>query len=385
MEKDKVITTVADNVRQLMNEAELSINELARHSKISTATISRILNGRASITIPMAINLAEGLNVDVTILLKGLSTNNNKPKETEKEKPLSYSIGVLSINDKRVTCVKNQTGETIGTSQLNGGLDLAETAGSLTGLIQEAIIEAVQTEAIDHAILKNAKLNLVTQSYEFSETRHKFIQFAQKSFREVLLIPDWQITYLTAFNHSNGISVVLDKGVSFSYKHNGQLKKLGGWKFPVYDFGGGNWLGSKLIHHAIDAAEGYCQMTPLAQKLLSEYNDKIERITERCFKGADRDIFNEFSKVLLGEYYKKDSTAEAIVKEGFDLIYRSIEIIDKIVGQKMNITLSGSLVDIYKPFFDQKRLISSSSDLAKAELLASLSREYLIAHGIKDL
>lgn len=385
MEKDKIITTIAENVRNLMNEANLSNTELARRSKISAGTISRILSGSMSITIPVAMKLAAGLNVEIALLLKGLDDPRISKKETVSDKAAALSIGVLSINDKRITCIKNQEGEIIGTSKLRGGLDLTETSGSLMSLIQEAITAAISAGAADHSLLKNAKLNLVTQSYEFLDTRNKFILFARKTFKEVLLMPDWQITYLTAFNNHDGISLVVDMGVSCSYKQNGLLKKLGGWKFPVYDLGGENWLGIEAIRHTIDAAEGYCPMTDLAQKVLSKFDGKIERITEKCFKGADRDVYGEFSKILLESYFRGDGTAKAILEKGFKLIYRSIEKIDETLGKPLKITVSGSLTDIYKPFFPENRLVSSSSDSEKAALLANLSRDFLLANGIRDL
>lgn len=387
MEKKQIIMTIADNVRDLMNQAGLSSTELAKKCKISTGTISKIINSNMSITIPMAINLAEGLGVDIDDLLKGLI--GKKIKETilkkAESKTKQLSIGILSINNKRFTCIKDHLGKVIGTSEIERGLDLAKTFGSLIHLIQESIYETFPGGESNDSKLKYAKLNLVTQSYEFEDTRNKFILFAKKYFKEIMLLPDWQITYLADFKKEPGISLVTDKGVSLSYMHNGSLKKLGGWKFPVYDLGGENWLGVETIKHTIEAAEGYIPMSKLARSVLAKFNGKIEKITEACFKSDDPDIYCLFSEPLLRSYFTGDPAAKIIVEHGFQSIYRLIERVDNIVGKQLKITLNGSLADIYKNFFKKNRLITPSSEAEKVKLLTDLTQKYLEAHGIKNL
>jgi glucosamine kinase len=386
MEKKKIISIVAENVRTLMNQEGLSNNELARKCKVSAASISKIVNGSMSITLPMAMNLAEGLDVDMNEIIKGLTgkkTQKTKLKEQELRQSEQLSIGILSINNKRFTCIKDFSGKTIGSSELEGGLDLAETTGNLIHLIQESIHEALPDNEINEGKLKYAKLNLVTQSYEFEDTRNKFVLFAKKSFKDVILLPDWQITYLTDFKKAPGISLVTDKGVSLSYMHNGSVKKIGGWKFPVYDLGGENWLGVETIKHTIEAAEGYIPMSKLARTVLAKFSGKIEKITETCFKGANPDIYCLFSDLLLRSYFTGDAAAKAIVERGFQAIYRSIERADNIIGKQMKIALHGSLADIYKGFFEENRLITPSSDAEKVKLLTDLSEEYLEGHGVK--
>ncbi|HXU27166.1 MAG TPA: helix-turn-helix domain-containing protein [Bacteroidia bacterium] len=389
MEKKQVLTTIANNVRTLMNQAGLSSTALARKCKISVGTISKIINGNMSITIPMAVTLAEGLGVDMDLLLKSLvvnKINDGDVKKPEPKKSEQFFIGILSINNKRYTCIKNYVGKIIGSSELEGGLDLAETTGSLIHLINESIYEALPNANSDRDKLKYARLNLVTQSYEFEDTRNRFVLFTKKYFKDVLLIPDWQITYLAAFKNEQGISLVTDKGVSLSYMHNESLRKLGGWKFPVYDLGGENWLGVETIRHTIEAAEGYSPMTKLAHTVLTKCSGKIEKITETCFKGTkDPDIYCLFTEILLRSYYTGDDAAKTIIESGFKAINRSIERVDNILGKQLRISINGSLADIYKEFFAKNRLIASSTDAEKVELLSDINEEFLIEHGVKIL
>ncbi len=389
MEKRQILKIVADNIRNLLIQQGLSSTELSKKCHVSSGTISKIINGNMSITIPMAFNLAEGLGVSVNDVLSGLSGKKIKEepnKKVQSSKNEQLSIGVLSINNKRITCVKNHTGVIIGTSELEGGLDLAETSSNLIQLIQESIYAALPGGNADSNKLKDAKLNLVTQSYEFEDTRSKFAFFAKRFFKDVVLMSDWQITYLASFEKSPGISLITDKGVSLSYMHSGKLKKLGGWKFPVYDLGGENWLGVETIRHTIEATEGYIPMSKLASNVLAKYNGKIEKITETCFKGEKNpDIYCVFTELLLRSYSANDNAARTILENGYYQVYRSIEKVDSILGNKLKIAINGSLADIYKSYFPKNRLVTPPSDADKVGLLADITGEFLAQHGIENV
>ncbi len=380
IEKNEILNIIAANLKKLLQQSEISPSELARKCHVSGGSISKIAKGTMSITIPMAMNLAKGLGVELNDLLEGLVVEEITRKSPEKNPltPLNqWSIGVLSINNKRITCIKNHEGQVIGNSELEGGLDLTESTGHLLQAIQESIFAAYPDESIDHSLLKGAKLKVVTQSFEFVDARTRFKAFAQKHFREVILLPDWQLSYLSAFGVKHGISLIVDKGVSLSYQHHGQLKKLGGWKFPVYDLGGENWLGLETIRHTIEAAEGYVPMSALAHQILTKFNGRIEKITETCLKGNNPDIYCLFVESLIRYYFTGDKAAEAILKRGFQLIQRSVDRVVQILGKTTQIALTGSLTDIYKPFFNQNLLVVSSSDLEKACFLADITETLL--------
>ena len=386
MEKKQILSVIAENLRDLMNRKQLSNVALARKCKVATGTISKIINGDMSVSVPIVAALAEGLEVDLSELLKGIAVKKANAHDNAKLKIKDSDrifMGILSINNKRFTCIKDYSGNVIGTSELEGGLDLTETSGNLIQSIRESIDKALPKVQNNDAFLKYATLNLVPQSYEFEDTRHKFIHFAKRYFKDVLLLPDWQITYLATFKKNDGISLVTDKGVSLSYMHNGTLKKLGGWKFPVYDLGGENWLGVETIRHTIEAAEGYTPMSALAHNVLAKFNGKIEKITETCFKGAKNDdIYCLFAESLLKSYFIGDKAAKEIIDRGFKAVYKGIAKVDEILGKKVKITINGSLTDIYKGFFKKERLVTSSSDAEKAKLLADVTKDYLETHGI---
>lgn len=389
MDKQKILTTLAHNVRQEMNAAELSSTELARRCHISTGTISKILQGKMSISVAMAMTLAEGLKIDVSRLFRGLfnETLARADAQVDEHDAQALNIGIMSIKNSRLTCIKNQAGEIVGVSELAGGMDLAEPTSSLLSNIRQSIDVALTHTTYKqenlNTILKASKVNLVTQSYEFESTREKFGHFAERTFKEVNLMSDWQISYLSTFVDKPGISLITDKGVSLSYMYEGRLRKLGGWKFPVYDLGGENWLGVETIKHTIEAVEGYVPMTSLAQTVMAKFGGKIETITEVCFKGTkDPDIYCLFAEILLQAYWKQDATAKDIIARGFDAVYRMVTRVDEITGQLLPIAIMGSLMDIYKTFIEPSRLLVPASDEKKTELLADVTTDYLQKIGI---
>ncbi len=384
MQKQQIHAIVAKNLKKIMGRNGITYPELARRCQVSVGMISKIANGQTGITISMAINLSKGLNINLAELLDGLNfeATGSKGKENSEKDNTYLSIGILSINNRRVCCIKDAANQIIGRSELEGGLDLVETSSSLLSLIQESIFEAFPSSKIDSNIFKRTRLNLVTQSYEFEETRQKFEYFATRHFKEVIIIPDWQITFLSAFDGGEGIALIIDKGVSLSYKHDGILRKIGGWKFPVYDLGGENWLGLETIRHTVKAAEGYVPMSNLARNVLSKFNGKIERITETCFKSRDPDVYCLFCGFLLRCYATREPVAVEIITKGFEAIKSSIDLVDKTIGKKHPITLNGSLADIYMPFLDKSRLVSPTDSMHKAKLLAGITDEFLANHGV---
>lgn len=383
LEKQKIITSIAGNVRRLMNQAGMSSTELAKKANVSSGTISKIIHANMSITVPMAMALAQGLGVSLNEILNGLVTEESLENKTVIKVKEALSIGVMSINGMRVTCIKNNDGHVLGTSELEGGLDLAESTGGLIQGIRESVATALSSSQTSKDILKASKLNLVMQSYEFEDTRARFVHYAGREFDRVVILPDWQITYMKAFGMNKGISLVTEKGVSLSYRHNDQLKKIGGWKFPVYDLGGENWLGVETIKHTIEAFEGFVPMSKLAHNVLAKFNGKIERITEVCFKGSkDTDIYSLFTEMLLYNYFIDDDAAKDIIKNGFNKVNALIQRADEIIGKQVYITLNGSLSEIYRPFLDESRLLEPSTNKEKAELLAILTPELMSKYGV---
>lgn len=396
--KSRELEKIVKNINSSLAKMKISKNELAKLSGLPMSTIGRILSGERNFTVDKMIPIARALNMDLADFFVGIKTKDIKEqKENSLTKENLLSAGILSIGKKRLTCIIDSEKNIIGTSELSGDLDLAESTSNLLEDISISICTAIENSSIESyknlsrteirqaEFFSKIDLKIVTQSYEFMEKRKNFIYKANQLFHTVIHMPDWQITYLTDFNESKGISLVIDKGVSLSYMHQGTLKKLGGWKFPVYDFGGENWLGAKTIHHTIEATEGLIPPSKLAAEVLSNYDGKIEKITEACFHSGARssDVYSSFITPLIRFYFLGDENAKSIVLSGFKEIKKLIHRAEEDLKTPSKIAIHGSLSEVYKHHLDPCQLIKASDDESKVLLLSGITKEFLSEHGVK--
>lgn len=373
MEKDNVAKQIAENLAEIIGAKGVSNAQLAKTCDITRSTVSKILNADINISAQMLVKLARGLNIEPNDLLNGLVGDVEHFHRSQVDPNESLYVGILSIDKKRMTCIKNHCGDVVGMSELDSDLDLAETTPQVFKLIELSIKAALVQTPFEHVSLRQINVLAVVQSYEFMQTRKKFEDYAKRYFQSIKLIPDWQITYLSAFGREPGICLVVDKGVSLSYMHERRLHKIWGWKFPVYDVGGENWLGVQAIRHTVEAEGGFVPMTDLARTILTKHGGLIENILEACFKKEkDPDVYCRFSELLMRCYFTGDPKAREIIERGFRMVYRAINKVDEITRQQLPICMHGSLADIYQTFIKPERLLDSAGNVDKAKLLADV-------------
>lgn len=371
-------------------------NELIKLSGLPASTVSRILSGERNFTIDKMIPIARALNINISEFFTGILTKDaNSQKTIQVSIPQYLSAGILSIDRKRFTCIKDVNQKIVATSVLAGDLDLAEPIANILAQIEDSICTALLNSPIEKyqkiseskirqaEFLSTINLNLVTQSYEFLEKRKNFIYKASQIYKSVIHLPDWQLTYLSDFQKTKGIALIVDKGVSLSFLHQGKLQKLGGWKFPAYDLGGENWLGNQAVQHAIEAAEGICETTKLSSAILAKYDNKLYKLVETCFHNANADVFCQFYEILALCYFQKDKKAQEIINTGFKEIMRLVNTVKNKLKTKMEISISGSLANIYQHHFDQKHLSESVSYPEKTSLLADINKKYLADKSVQ--
>jgi N-acetylglucosamine kinase-like BadF-type ATPase/DNA-binding Xre family transcriptional regulator len=376
LDKERIAKRIAENVAVMLRARSMTNAELAKKSDVTRSTVGKILAAEINISAMMLVKLARGLDVQPNDILNGLVDDTQPFVQEELSKDQVLYAGILSINKKRMTCIKDHQGEVVGLSELDSDLDLAETLPHVFKLIETSITQALKDTAYQSIDLSAINLLVVVQSYEFMQTRKKFEDYAKRFFYSIKLIPDWQITYLSAFGQKAGICMVVDKGVSLSYLHDQRLQKIWGWKFPIYDVGGENWLGVQAIRHTVDAEGGFVPMTDLARAILTKHGGLIENILESCFKKEkDPDVYCLFSDILLRCYFRGDAKAKTIIEDGFNSVYRAIDRIDQITKKPLQIAIHGSLADIYKTFIDPARLSESSANQDKANLLADVAAD----------
>lgn len=218
----KVNKTIAGNIRKIMAEKSLSNSDVVKMTGISAGTVSKILNQQLKVTADKLYDFSEGLGVPVVELLDGLENviSTGRPKKKQTSSLSDLYVGVLSIGDRRICCVKDNQGNVVGESELTESLVLTEPFSTILANIRSSIgIALGRDNPLDSHELKSIHLAIVVHCYEFEETRLKYRDSALKYFKSVEILSDWQITYLASFGNKNGISLVVDKGVSLSYMH----------------------------------------------------------------------------------------------------------------------------------------------------------------------
>jgi N-acetylglucosamine kinase-like BadF-type ATPase/plasmid maintenance system antidote protein VapI len=394
--KSRESQMIVENINSALRSRKMTKNELIKLSGLPASTISRILSGERNFTIDKMIPIARALNIDINEFFSGVQTKDvSKQKSTQINDKQYLSAGILSIDRKRFACIKDANKKVVATSVLTGDLDLAEPIANLLAQIEDSICAALlnspvekyqkmsESEIRQGEFLETINLNLVTQSYEFLEKRKNFIYKASQLYNSVIHLPDWQITYLSDFKNTQGIALIVDKGVSLSFMHQGKLQKLGGWKFPAYDLGGENWLGNQAVQHTIEAAEGICESTKLSSTILAKYNNELYKLVETCFHGANTDVFCQFCETLSLCYFQKDRKAQEIITTGFNEIMRLVNAAKNILQTRLDISISGSLSNIYQHHFDKKHVAESASYQDKTSLLASIDKVYLTSNGVQ--
>lgn len=365
---------IAKNLKKVMRTRSLRSSDLCKLCEISSGTMSKIVAGQMNVSITILLKLARGLELDLPDFLEGIYSPPKKQKESDKKQVTQLFAGILTIGDRRITSIQDEAGKVVGNSELEGSLVLTDSFPNFINLIKKSIASALNEESdnIDYSLFKVAA---VAHCYELEETRSKYQHHGEQSFKSLEILADWQITYLSAFSNDQGMSIVVDKGVSLAFKANGQLHKLGGWGFPTYDIGGEYWLGLMTVHHTIEAQQGLEPKTPLSKKVITKYDGKLEKLVEFCLKNnKTADVYCTFYDQLINSYLSGEEKAKEILLAGYTQIERLINQADKVAGRKLKISLNGSMARYYKEFIDQKRLIKDAQESEKASLLAEIAK-----------
>lgn len=379
MQKIEALTHIARNITEILKLKKLTATHASKLCHISNGTMSKILQGQMNMSVGLLLSIANGLGVSVDDIVSGAYTPSQSLHKIvlKTSLPLLF-VGILTVGDKRLTCVQDQDGITLGTSELEGSLALTDTFPGLLQSIIKSIAIALQQKP-DELDLRAIHLAIVTHCYELEETRERYLFNGLKHFKSFQILADWQLTYLAAFSEFPGISLVVDKGVSLSYVLDNKLEKLGGWGFPIYDLGGEYWLGLMAVRHTIEAFEGFDQKTELSQNVLTRFDGKLERLIEYCIKNnKTNEIYCEFCQQLLYSFLSNGRRAKEILMEGYHYIDRAIQKVDQAAGQPLKISLNGSLANIYRPFIDPARLLKKINEESKANILSGVAR-----NGIK--
>lgn len=84
---------------------------------------------------------------------------------------------------------------------------------------------------------------------------------------------------LGALGAEDGIVAALGTGSVFTLRVAGRVQSFGGWGFTLGDEGSGAALGRALLARALRAVDGFCEKTPLLDRLLDDHGGPAGVVT----------------------------------------------------------------------------------------------------------
>jgi N-acetylglucosamine kinase-like BadF-type ATPase/transcriptional regulator with XRE-family HTH domain len=374
VERDHIRDVIAKNIAKLVNQQSLTNIAFAKRCKISTGMANKILNAKVSITVATLYNIADGLGVSLKVILKGIAVDHADEPEIAIDTASIY-CGILSMGDRRLCAVTSevQKSEFASMKEFDGSIVLTDSPSVIIQTIKRSVNSLLGGTVKD---FKKVNVAVVAHCYELEEALRKLVLSAQKHFANIAVFPDWKATYRAAFGKQDGISLVVDKGVSISYQHGDEIKKYGGWGFPIYDLGGEYWLGMVSVRHTIQVVEGFDEKSLLSREILAKFGGKLETLIEECIRNnRNPDIYSNFCDMLLHAYANGCPKAQSILDEGYSYIGRALDAIDGKVGQQNKISINGSLAGVYGRYIGKARVLDPVDDEVKLMLLCDIARE----------
>lgn len=373
MERDDIREIIARNIARIVNQQSLTNIAFAKRCKISTGMANKILNAKVSITVAILYNIAEGLGVPLKVILKDIVVKDADEIVVSTE-PANIYCGILSIGDRRLCAIASEDGKNdfLSMQEFDGSIVLTDSPSVIIQTIKKSINTLYGKTIKD---FKKVNIAVVAHCYELEEALRKFTSSAQKHFANVVVLPDWKATYRAAFGNKDGISLVVDKGISIAYQHNGDIKKYGGWGFPIYDLGGEYWLGMMSVRHTIEVEEGFSEKSLLSREIIAKHGGKLETLIEECIRNnRNPDIYSIFCDMLMHAYANNCTKAKSIFAEGFSYIERALNAIDTKMGRKNKISINGSLAGVYSQHIEESRRLSPVDDEVKLAYLCAVAR-----------
>lgn len=177
---------------------------------------------------------------------------------------------------------------------------LTATRAAAAGKLAEADLRRA------HAGFALAGTELVAACEQLRAEPHPFASVAIES--------DAYGALLGAHGGRDGAVLILGTGSAGLALVGGKRFRVSGYGFMISDEASGFWLGSEAIRRALWAYDGRTAMTPLAEAVLSSFDNSSDAIVAFAKQAAPHD-FAKWAPVVLDLAAKRDALALAIVTE----------------------------------------------------------------------
>ncbi|WP_395167880.1 hypothetical protein ACGP04_09285 [Piscirickettsia salmonis] len=358
MSKEKQLKKIANNIKQIMEHQDPPINkqQLADRSNISYPTLVPILQGVRDFGITKLINIAEALNVSPNEILNKTYTERDTTSKKLSNNIEYYGIFISSADSTYCYFYNKITDETsyfVTEFIISCSLNYIDIIDNIKSTIEKTI----------NSNFKNMAIFCSVQEYEFSKKRELLISYGKKHFNFFAAYPDWKTNYHANFNNESGICIVINDGLSISYKekNKNQIFKTQGLGFPIADEGGNLWLGWQAIRYAIKVRENLKNRSKLSDKILAVFNFNLYEISEQISNTPNK-TYNKAANILKNQYFQECQEAKSIINLGGEKIQEYILEIDNKIEDKLPVCITGDLSYLYQKYIPNDRLALSNKD-----------------------
>ena len=352
--KEAWLKKLAEKLKLLIAEQNISAKELSKRSGISYTTLNPILNGTQECGFTKLLQIAEALNIEPNELLEGLYVV--KPGEAKVHSAARYHAVFISVVKVSYCILVDLSTNQKTNLVLQFPLRCGEHSNTFIEHIQSAIekLALQMTKTIDS---KDIAIFLSVLQYGRENNRRKIEAIGKRLFNNMIIESDALTDYRAFIGNKNGICISINDGdaITFSTDKGKDIQKLHGYGFPISDVAGNFWLGCEAIKHAIRVKENLEAASPLSDRLLALYNNDIYFLSTSTMENPETHYTQASS--LVKELFHEQKQSYAIVEKSAQMLMDNIKIIDKKIGKALPICLSGELAHLYERFFLQKRLL----------------------------
>jgi N-acetylglucosamine kinase-like BadF-type ATPase/transcriptional regulator with XRE-family HTH domain len=350
--KDDLLEIVSQTINKIADTKGLTPKQLAEKAGLSYTTLIPILRGERDFRVSNLVTLANALKITPNDLLLGTYTPTTGTESLTYRQPKYFALFIASPSLTYCQLIDLKTHHS-EQKTFQFAIDCTGNAFDVIGRIRNAITNT----AGKNINFEDVYLYTSVQGYEHVDGRARFLDHASKIFSQTLIEPDWMNIHKAILPENNGIVLTINDGsvLSYSNDHGKTLHKRMGYYFPISDEVGNFWLGFQAIRHAINVAESIEECSLLSDKILSLFNSDLDLVATRIFETPKASYLEAAS--VLKEQISQKGKAYQIIKNGFELMWKHILQIDKLLDQQLPVYLAGDLASLYEEFVPKKRLI----------------------------
>lgn len=282
---------------------------------------------------------------------------------------VDFLIGVDGGGTGCRAAVADLGGRLLGTGTGGAANILTDPEGALAG-IRAAIDDAMAAAGLAGGALARAGVFLGLAGSNVGGSG-AFI-LANLPAEAVVVESDALIALQGALGDGDGAIAILGTGSIFVIRSGGRLRSVGGWGFPIGDFGSGARLGQSLLAECLLAYDGIRGSSPLTERILADFGNAPEPMVEFARTAAPGD-FARFAPPLFAAAAEGDRVGRRLVAAAAALVD---EALDRIVAAGAErIALLGGLAPLYPRWLAERhraRLVAPAAGaLAGALTLAA--------------